>query len=408
MGTTPELIIVLMGAGGGGLSLALVAARLLGPSGRQRRGPLLALAALLLVFTLDLADSALALASPARHGAFAGYVLLVWPLFPLAPWLYVRSATLAPSAGHWRSLRVPLTLWGVAILALVPLLRLDGAVRHAILVDGRLPAADGLLPAIAGLTLFVLGWLAALAVSAVATIRRLAAHRRRMRALLSNTSGVELRWLDGFLLFLLAAFAVELADSLLALFADRSLLGDDMAALVEVAILIGLALFGLQQGDPVPVWARDLLPPEAGDDAPLPAAGDAGAATIADAGAYARSGLDDDSCARILDRLDAVMAAERPWADPFLTLQALAERCGVKPHYLSQALNMRGGTSFYDYVNRWRVEAACRALAASEDNILAIAEQVGFNAKSTFNAAFRRVTGETPSAYRRQAGGRAA
>lgn len=396
MDATPELIIVLMGAGGGGLSLALVMARLIGPAGRQRRGPLLALAALLLVFTLDLVDSALALASPARHAAVAGYVLLVWPLFALAPWLYVRSATLVPGALRWRSLRVPMLFWALGMAALVPLLRLDGAVRHDLLVHGRLPAAaDGLLPAIAGLTLFVLGWLAALAVSAVATIRRLAAHRRLMRALLSNTSGVELRWLDGFLLFLLAAFAVELGDSLLALFADWSLLGDDMAALVEVAILIGLALFGLQQGDPVPVWARELLPaPAAPEDEPVAAA---------DAGAYARSGLDEDSCARILDRLDAVMAAERPWADPFLTLKTLADRCGVKPHYLSQALNMRGGTSFYDYVNRWRVEAACRALAASEDNVLAIAEQVGFNAKSTFNAAFRRITGETPSAYRRQA-----
>lgn len=116
--------------------------------------------------------------------------------------------------------------------------------------------------------------------------------------------------------------------------------------------------------------------------------------------AYARSGLTDADLERLLTRLDQVMADTRLWAEPALSLKDLADAAGMKPGYVSQALNQRRGVSFFDYVNGWRIDAACRLLAETDMNVLDVALTVGFNAKSTFNTAFRRLRGVTPSAWR--------
>ncbi|WP_434668377.1 helix-turn-helix domain-containing protein [Aeromonas sp. NJAU223] len=66
-------------------------------------------------------------------------------------------------------------------------------------------------------------------------------------------------------------------------------------------------------------------------------------------------------------------------------------------------MNACSGGHFYDWINRYRVEEAKRLLQGSEETVASICYQAGFNSKSTFNTAFRRHTGLTPSAFRRQA-----
>jgi AraC-like DNA-binding protein len=68
-------------------------------------------------------------------------------------------------------------------------------------------------------------------------------------------------------------------------------------------------------------------------------------------------------------------------------------------------INRRSGGTFWDYINRLRVEAARERLADAGDTrtILDIAYACGFTSKSTFNAAFKRQVGETPSGYRKAA-----
>jgi AraC-like DNA-binding protein len=64
-------------------------------------------------------------------------------------------------------------------------------------------------------------------------------------------------------------------------------------------------------------------------------------------------------------------------------------------------LNQELGTTFYELVNRLRIEHAKRLLMSDvERNVLDVALEVGFNAKSTFNTAFKRHAGMTPSEFR--------
>jgi AraC-like DNA-binding protein len=86
-----------------------------------------------------------------------------------------------------------------------------------------------------------------------------------------------------------------------------------------------------------------------------------------------------------------------------LTIGQVARRSGYPEYLVSAVINRRFGGTFWDYINRLRVEAAraCLADAGDTRGILDIAYACGFTSKSTFNAAFKRQIGDTPSAYRK-------
>lgn len=90
--------------------------------------------------------------------------------------------------------------------------------------------------------------------------------------------------------------------------------------------------------------------------------------------------------------------------DPLFQLSRLAKMVGLSNSVTSQMLSMGLGKSFYDLVNEFRIEKAKQMLAdpaSFQTSILDVGLSVGYNSKSTFNAAFRRIVGETPSAFRK-------
>ncbi|HVU19073.1 MAG TPA: helix-turn-helix domain-containing protein [Candidatus Didemnitutus sp.] len=122
---------------------------------------------------------------------------------------------------------------------------------------------------------------------------------------------------------------------------------------------------------------------------------------IAEKPRYARSKLPEVLRARIRRKLESAMADQRLLADSLLNLRSLSEHLREKPHYVSQVINQDLGSTFYAYVNRHRIERA-RILLREDPakTILEVALEVGFNSKSTFNAAFRGQVGMTPKAFR--------
>ncbi|KZB57397.1 AraC family transcriptional regulator [Thalassospira xiamenensis] len=111
--------------------------------------------------------------------------------------------------------------------------------------------------------------------------------------------------------------------------------------------------------------------------------------------------VDPNDVSRIRAKLDRIVAARELMFDPLLTMPKLANAVGVTPNQLSYVLNQHLGKSFFDFVNEVRTNEASRLLIDEPDRtILDIAISVGFNSKSTFNLAFKKITGKTPSAYR--------
>jgi AraC-like DNA-binding protein len=120
------------------------------------------------------------------------------------------------------------------------------------------------------------------------------------------------------------------------------------------------------------------------------------------AGSYAKSPLPVPLRERIRRKLEATLAQDAIYKRSDLTLRTLSESLNESPHYISQVINQDLNTTFYELLNRHRIAAAKRLLRdAPDETVLAIAMNVGFNSKSAFHAAFRRVTGMTPSDFRR-------
>ncbi|RZQ55166.1 hypothetical protein C1E23_00275 [Pseudoalteromonas phenolica] len=116
---------------------------------------------------------------------------------------------------------------------------------------------------------------------------------------------------------------------------------------------------------------------------------------------YQNSPMHDIDIDRIKSKLTNAMS-EGIYADPNLTLRKLSDLTGVTEIRISQVLNTSMSVGFYDFVNSWRIEAACIEMRQTNANLLEIAFAVGFNSRSTFNQAFKKHMGNTPSSYRKQ------
>ena len=89
------------------------------------------------------------------------------------------------------------------------------------------------------------------------------------------------------------------------------------------------------------------------------------------------------------------------WREEGLTLSEVSKRLATSERTLSRALKDATGCNFNEYINRLRVEAVTRMIAANAPgDLLAIALECGFSSKASFNRAFLRHTGMTPSRWR--------
>lgn len=83
-----------------------------------------------------------------------------------------------------------------------------------------------------------------------------------------------------------------------------------------------------------------------------------------------------------------------------LSLLTLERELHLNRYYISHLFNNKMQIRFNDYVNSLRISDACRRLRQSKMSITEISEIVGFNTLRTFNRAFYKQMGFTPSAYR--------
>jgi len=107
---------------------------------------------------------------------------------------------------------------------------------------------------------------------------------------------------------------------------------------------------------------------------------------------------------RTVKRIIELMEVEKLYQDPELTIIKLAERISYKEHRLRKVINHEMGyRNFNQFLNNYRIKEACRLLL-NEDNpdfsISLISLEVGYASLSSFNKAFKDITGVTPSAFR--------
>lgn len=103
--------------------------------------------------------------------------------------------------------------------------------------------------------------------------------------------------------------------------------------------------------------------------------------------------------------LKTFMVTNKPYLDGELTASVLAKMLDISRHELSDLLNNHIHQKFYDFINGYRVVEFKSRLDDIENEhltLLAIAYDSGFNSKTTFNTIFKKVTGSTPSQYKKR------
>lgn len=118
---------------------------------------------------------------------------------------------------------------------------------------------------------------------------------------------------------------------------------------------------------------------------------------------YANSSFREAALTSNMKRLDDIMLHEKLYLDPELSLAKLSTKLGISSKELSQSINQNSGRNYSQYIAELRVEAAKEMLRSPEYQqykIAAIAFESGFNSLSSFNAAFKKISGMTPKAFR--------
>lgn len=218
----------------------------------------------------------------------------------------------------------------------------------------------------------------------VLIVNRLSTYRKKLAQLFASTEHLELRWFRWLALFMLAYFVL----SALSLLVDTMFRSPHSItlweALVDVGLITTLCVWGLRQQPNLAIEARALKV----DDLP--------------AEKYRNSALSVEQCKALSVKIQNAMQSDKLYRKENVSLRVLAKHIGELPSYVTQTLNTEIGSSFFDYVNKWRIDEAALRLSNSDDTVLAIATDVGFNSRSSFYNAFKKIKKVTPSAYRKR------
>jgi AraC-like DNA-binding protein len=309
---------------------------------------------------------------------------------PLLFWLYVRALTSEDEASPvthkgWHALPLVLSVFMIVLIFMLP----------RSLFEQQTLERDTL----SAMTMFTLVYFqvmeliycAQISIYLFLTMRMLSAYSARLKDLFATTENRELSWIwwittvvSAYLLLSLVEFMADLTGiEISTSFLEAS---DLMDAFVSLAITWVIGIWGLRQQ---PGLMRKMTSDARATDR-----------SEMSAAKYERSALTDEHATRIAGKIEKAMSKDMLYRDPNLSLWDLAKHISVTSNYVSQTLNMTLQSNFFDYVNKWRIQDAVKQLHDTEETILVIAYDVGFNSRSSFYNAFKREMGTTPSALR--------
>lgn len=118
---------------------------------------------------------------------------------------------------------------------------------------------------------------------------------------------------------------------------------------------------------------------------------------------YSGSALTGELKEKLIERLEWFIENEKIYLKDDLSIEDVAAKLESNSKYVSQVINEHYGKNFFNYINGFRIEEAKRIMLESGNDkysIHGIARMVGFVSKSSFNIAFKKFTGKTPSEFK--------
>lgn len=324
------------------------------------------------------------------------YSAIVFPtLFLLCPclWFYIEGLTAEkPWKLNRKQIRHFVLLWpALAISVMMMLLPKD--IYTDVFIDDIDAVSPLAIATVIGLLVMILLWLGQCIYIMVRIIYRLISYRKQLKNVFSNHDDKALNWMNWLLLLAISTWVFSLATVFSSNLFDNFLFNIRTESFLSLLLVWSLAHFGLQQKPGLIGYSESVDIAVRNNDDNV---------EISSPMKYQRSALDNEQSNRIADKINNIMSKETLYLDSNLSLQKLANHLAISPNYISQTLNETLATNFFDFINKWRIEAAKPKILANQDSVLTIALEVGFNARSSFYKAFKQETGQTPSEFRKQ------
>ncbi|MEY8760693.1 helix-turn-helix domain-containing protein [Chryseobacterium tongliaoense] len=216
------------------------------------------------------------------------------------------------------------------------------------------------------------------------TIRK---HQKRIQQFSANTEGINLNWLEYIIIIIFIINIIYLIYNL-------SYNSTSLNAFINIGFLLviySVAYYSLKQKEIYPVEEKqreELI--SINEDS--------------DTEEVKRKLISDEELLRIKAELEKLMESEEPYLDSELNLIKLSELLSVSTHHLSYVINSGFQKNFFQFVNEYRIQHAKHLLKDNNSNklsILGIAYESGFNSKTSFNTTFKKLTGKTPSEFKK-------
>ena len=210
-------------------------------------------------------------------------------------------------------------------------------------------------------------------------------HKKRIQLFSSNTSEIDLDWLENIIVALVVlSIFIGLYNML---FISTNL--NIYANIVSVVIIFFVAYNTLKQKEIFLLNEnqRNLI-----------------IETIQEANIEKQKVIPDNDLEKLKSKLSQLMDNQQPFLNAELSLKRLAELINITPHQLSYVINAGFNENFFLFVNRYRVEKVKELLLDKEKNhlsIMGIAFESGFNSKTSFNTTFKKISSQTPSEFKK-------
>lgn len=339
------------------------------------------------------------------------YSAIVFPtLFLLCPclWFYIEGITAEePWQLNRKQTRHFVLLWPALVISVMIMLLPKGVYTDIFIndIDAVTPLA---IATVIGLLVMMMLWLGQCLYIMVRIINRLITYRKQLKNVFSNHDDKALNWMNWLLFIAISTWLFSLATVFSSNLFDNFLFNIRTESFLSLLLVWSLAHFGLQQKPGFTGYSESVditAPNKETQNKVAPnneTQNNEDNVEISSPMKYQRSALDAVQSSRIADKINNIMSNEQLYLDSNLSLQKFANHLAISPNYISQTLNETLCTNFFDFINKWRIEAAKPKILANQDSVLNVALEVGFNARSSFYKAFKQETGKTPSEFRKQ------
>jgi len=312
------------------------------------------------------------------------FELLSLSSFVIAPFFYISVCYYVTPIRKWRILEY--LHFGFAFIILVFII-----LSHTVVENVKTTQIDAESVSAAEMLFYICFSLQVIPYCILAYLK-ISRHQKNVRLLNSTVENIDLKWLKNIIItvFIIALFWVlDIVFNL----SEKSTVFDLVSSLVYLLAILYITFYWLKQKEIFPYTPTQKEEIE----------------SIIVETAIPKDNrkklVSDEKLEELKIELLAVINSQKPFLDDDLSLVKLASLLNISSHLLSYVINKGFDENFYQFINRYRIEEAKKRIldpTMSHLSLLGIGFEVGFNSKTVFNTTFKKVTGQTPSEFKRQ------